>query len=257
MAHLVCLELKSLAMQIIELRSTLKRLLDEDGVHRPDAVLDNSLNDGYQFASALSQGCERTTSFTYSVAIGGYCAYLPKDFFLPVGVYVDTVRMQPVRVADLNLLTTSWINAAATNTSPIYYWTMGALGKTPSLWLYPRPPADVRIRLVYASIPERLVFDVNVPRIPTEYHYILVQYAYAWELLKERGPLLANKAYREFTKFSNQVNELQAIVYRRAPDRDWQMPPWDIEAVRRKMFATDAAQAKKDPTASDQQDLAQ
>lgn len=239
-------------MQLSELRAALKRLLDEDGVYRTDAVLDNSLNDGYQLASALTQACERTATFTYPVALGGFCTYLPSDFFLPVGVYAPTTRMRPVRVSDLNLLSAGWFNDAAS--TPSYYWTLGSLGPTPSLWLYPRPTADTRIKLVYASIPDRLANDATIPRIPTEHHYTLVQYAYAWELLKERGPLLANKAYREFTKFMEQVNALQTTVYRRAPDRDWLMAPWDVEAVRRKMFGFDPAKAQQAQT-SDQQDM--
>ena len=239
-------------MQLVDLRSTLKRMLDEDGVYRTDAVLNNSLNDGYQLASALSQGCERTVSFTYSVQTGGYCAYLPTDFFLPIGVYAAGTRMEPVRIADLNIVTTSWLNDVAS--SPTYYWTLGALGFAPSLWLYPRPTADTRMRMTYAAIPGRLSNDANVPLIPQEYHYVLVQYAYAWELLKERGPLLANKAYREFIKFVTTVNELQAIVYRRAPDRDWQMIPWDLEAVRRKMFSVETP-APQTQQASDMKDM--
>lgn len=239
-------------MQLSELRATLKRLLDEDGVYRPSAVLDNTLNDGYQIVSALTQACERTTNFNYSVINGGHLAYLPKDFFLPVGVYAGTTRIEPVRMADLDLVVSSWLDAA-TGTQ-IYYWTLGALGPTPTIWLYPRPAADVRIRLVYASIPDRLVNDASTPRIPTEHHYTLVQYGYAWELLKERGPLLANKAYREFVKFIDRANDLQSIVYRRAPDRDWQMPPWDIEAVRRKMLAFEMVKGQTAQT-SDLQDL--
>lgn len=239
-------------MQLSELRSNLKRLLDEDGVYRTDAVMDNSLNDGYQITSALSQACERTISFNYSVTNGGHCAYLPTDFFLPVGVYAGTTRMEPVRESDLQVVTTCWLDAAA-GTS-IYYWTLGALGSHPTLWLFPRPSVDVRIRLVYASIPDRLVNDASVPRVPIEHHYTLVQYAYAWELLKERGPLLANKAYREFIKFVQQVNDLQMAVYRRAPDRDWQMPPWDIEAVRKKMLGFEAAKGQA-PQTSELQDM--
>lgn len=241
-------------MQLTDLRATLKRLLDEDGVYRTDTVLDNSINDGYQLASALSQGCERTSTFTYSVSTGGYCVNLPADFFLPVGVYAAGARMEPIRVADLNMLTSSWVDAVSA--TPTYYWTLGALGHKPTLWLYPRPTADVRVRMTYAAVPTRMTGDTDVPRIPTEYHYVLVQYAYAWELLKERGPLLANKAYREFNKFVAQVNDLQAIVYKRAPDRDWQMIPWDMEAVRRKMFSMEPAPPKSQtgPT-SDTQDL--
>lgn len=229
-------------------------MLDEDGVYRTSAVLDNSLNDGYQVASAISQGCERTISVTYSVSTGGYCAYLPKDFFLPIGVYTPTARMEPVRVKDLDFITTSWIDATAG--TPVYYWTLGALGPTPTLWLYPRPTVDTRIRLTYAAIPSRLTNDAHVPRIPQEYHYTLVQYAYAWELLRERGALLANKAYREFNKFVQQVNELQSIVYRRAPDRDWQMPPWDLVAMKRKMYAMDPT-AQEDKGATERTELAQ
>lgn len=240
-------------MQLLELRNTLARLLDEDGVYRTEAVLNSSLNDGYQMASALTQACERTASFTYSVSTGGYCAYLPSDFFLPVAVYNGSTRLEPVRLADLNQLTNSWLNAAAG--TPIYYWTLGSLGPHPTLWLYPRPSSALRVKLVYASIPDRLVNDALSPRIPSEYHYILVQYAYAWELLKERGPLLAGKAYREFIRFADQVNQLQAVVYRRAPDRDWQLTPWDLEAARRKLFGFEQAPAKP-PQTSDAQDLA-
>lgn len=240
-------------MQLTELRATLKRLLDEDSVYRPDAVLDNSINDGYQLASALTQACERTTTFTYRTATGGYCSFVPADFFLPVSVYAGTTRMEPIRITDLNMLTTSWLNDAASE--PLYYWTLGALGPTPTIWLYPRPAADTRIRMTYASIPDRLTNDASIPRIPTEYHYIMVQYAYAWELLKERGALLANKAYREFNKFSAQVNDLRMIVYRRAPDRDWQMMPWDHEATKRKMFSADTAKGAQQQQPEEVRDL--
>lgn len=240
-------------MQLSELRANLKRLLDEDGVYRPDSVLNNSLNDGYQVASALTQACERTASFTYRIDTGGYCAYLPTDFFLPVAVYIGSSRMEPVRITDLNQLNSGWFNFVAG--SPLYYWTLGALSTKPTLWLFPRPSVEVRIKLVYASVPDRLVNDALSPRLPSEYHYILAQYAYAWELLKERGSLLASKAYREFLKFVELVNQLQAIVYRRAPDRDYQMTPWDVEAARRKLFSFDRSQPQPAQT-SDAQDLA-
>lgn len=241
-------------MQLSELRANLKRLLDDDGVYRPDAVLDNTINDGYQMTSVLSQACERTVSFTYSINHGGHCAYLPADFFLPVGVYAGTTRMQPSRIADLNLLAADWFATAAS--TPLYYFTLGALGPTPTLWLYPRPSADVRVKLVYASVPDRLVNDASIPRIPQEHHYTLVQYSYAWELLKERGPLLANKAYREFIKFVEMLNQIQDTVYRRAPDRDWQMVPWDLEAARKKMLGFEMAK-QQGPQTSELQDMSQ
>lgn len=239
-------------MQLSELRSVLVSLLDEDGVYRPDSVLNTSLNDAYQITSALTQACERTATFTYSVANGGYCVTLPTDFFLPVGVYSSTTRLRPVRLGDLALLDSDWLDKEAG--TPVYYFTLGALGPTPTMWLYRRPSADLRIKLVYASIPDRLANDASIPRIPQEHHYSLVQYAYAWELLKERGALLSNKAYREFLKYANQLNQIQMTVYRRAPDRDWQMPPWDITAVKKKMMTFEPAGVQV-PTTSEPQDM--
>lgn len=215
-------------MQLGELRLALARLLDDDGVFRGSDILDGSLNDGYQVTALLTQACEVTSSFNYNAS--SYVAYLTEDFFLPIRVFFNGTRLFPVRMGDLDLSVSSWLDADPG--PPVYYFVHAS-----TLWVYPRPTTTGRIKLTQAQVPQRLSADSDVPRIPTEHHQTLVQYAYAWELLKERGPLLANKAFREFMQYVGLCNDLQRTVYRRAPDRDWQLAPWDAETVARKLHS--------------------
>lgn len=241
-------------MQLSELRILLTRLLDEDGVRRPESVLDATLNDGYQLSALLSQGCEVTKTFTYNKDL--HFTYLPSDFFVPTSVYYGSLntRLDPIRMADLDFITSQWIETVVGE--PIYYFTQGALFPQPQLWLYPRPAINERVKMTYSIVPQRMVEDSNVPRLPAEHHYVIVLWGYAWELLKERGALLANKAFRVFMQYMDQLNALQTYVYRRTPDRDWQMLPWDMEALRRKLanFETQM-QAMQTPQTTEMRDL--
>lgn len=218
------------------------KLLDEDGVRRPESVLNATLNDGYQISSLMSQGCELTKTFTYNQSL--HFTYLPYDFFVPTSVYWNGSRLGPIKMGDLDLLTTNWITADPVET-PLYYFTLGSLQKQPQLWLYPRPLANGRVKITHSVIPQRLASDTDTPRLPVEHHYVIVLFAYAWELLKERGALLANKSFRVFMQFMEQLNSLQQYVYRRTPDRDWQLLPWDMEALRKKIFNFEQAQQQQ------------
>jgi len=91
--------------------------------------------------------------------------------------------------------------------------------------------------MTYAAMPNKMTADTDIPRLPAEHHYTIAKLAYAWELLKERGFVFAGKALRTFNDFVTDLNLLQQTVYKRTPDRDWLMMPWDAEAVRRKLFA--------------------
>lgn len=239
-------------MQLSELRDTLTLLLDEDGVRRSDTVLDNTLNDGYQMVAILSQGCEITKTFTYNQDL--HFTYLPEDFFVPTSVYFDNVRLSPIRMADLDFLSAQWMQTAASD--PTYYFTQGALIAQPQLWTYPRPAATGRVKITYSIVPKRMAQDADTPRFPAEHHYVIVLWAYAWELLKERGALLANKAFRVFTQYMDQLNALQNYVYRRTPDRDWQMLPLDMEAMKRKLLNFEQQlQAVQVPQTTEMRDL--
>lgn len=241
-------------MQLSEMRGLLTRLLDEDGVRRSNSVLNATLNDGYQMASLLSQGCEVTKPFTYNQNL--HFTYLPTDFFVPTSIYYGSAntRLDPIRMADLDFLTTQWMETAPSE--PIYYFTQGALLSQPQLWLYPRPAANIRVKMTYSVVPQRLGEDADTPRFPAEHHYVIVLWAYAWEILKERGALFANKAFRIFMQYMDQLNALQNYVYRRTPDRDWQMLPWDMEAMRRKLLNFEQQlQAQQMPQTTEMRDL--
>lgn len=229
-------------MNLSEARSLLTQLLDEDGIRRTDDVLDAIINDGYQLAAVMTQACERTTSFTYEAA--KHFINAPQAMFVPVSVYNGTTRLEPVRIGDLDSVTEDWINAAAG--TPTYYHVMGMLSTQPTIWLHPRPATTVRIRMAYAATPERLISDADILQLPNEHCYVVLHWAYAWELLKERGALFANKAFQVFSKFVQSLNTLQTYVYNRTPDRDWQLMPWDAAAVTKKLHAfqreTQAAQ---------------
>lgn len=238
-------------MQLHELRSLLYRLLDEDGVRRPNSVLDATLNDGYRMAALISQACEITTSFNYN-ASQHFCP-LPTDFFVPLRVTLDGTRLYPVRQGDLDLLDEGWLSAAVGDA--LYYFTVGALTPTPQLWAYPRPAATSRVQLTYAAMPKRLQMEGDIPRFPANHHYCIVLWGYAWELMKERGALFANKAYRVFMQFVQDVNELQKFIYRRTPDRDWQMHPWEAEAVRKKLMSLEQALTPQQQQSVEMRDL--
>lgn len=220
-------------MQLIDLRELLTRLLDEDGVRRVDAVLDAALNDGYQMVALTTQGCEITKSFQYDIAQP--CHFLWSNFFLPLAVYYNGVRLSPVRMVDIDQIETSWIDSVPG--TPLYYFTLGGLTEFPSLWLHPKPDTAAVVRMVYAAIPDRMVNDMDIPRLPAEHQYTVVLWAYFWELLKERTGLLANKAFRVFGQFIEKTNDLRNYIYRRTPDRDWQTVPWDLKAVQQKIMA--------------------
>ncbi len=239
-------------MQLSELRDTLKQQLDEQGVYRTDAVLTDTLNEGYRTLALLTQGCELTKSFTYQA--DRHFKYLPHDFFLPVAVYWNNTRLYPVRIADLDRQSVSWMEDAPSE--PLYYTTIGALGQAPELWFYPRPEADATVRLTYAGIPNRMTYDTDTPRLPSEHHFGVVWWGTAWELLKERGGLFVNKAYQMYMKFVQEANDLQQYMYRRTPDRDWIMPPLDMQAVKRKLTNFEQAQQQQAGTV-EQRDLSQ
>lgn len=220
-------------MQRADLRDLLTQLLDEDGVRRSDDVLNAALNDGYQTVALTTQACEITKSFIYDAAKP--CAFLWDNFFVPLAVYFNGSRLSPVRMVDIDQITFSWLDADPW--TPLYYFTMGGLTTCPSLWVQPRPVTSGTVKMSYAAIPDRMVSDLDIPRLPAEHQYSIVLWAYTWELLKERTGLLANKAFRVFSQFIEKTNELRNYVYRRTPDRDWQTIPWDLRAVEQKMMA--------------------
>ena len=218
-------------MQLSDLRGLLIKLLDEDGIRRSNSVLNVSLNDGLQVASVMSQASEVTRTFTLNSDV--QIAPLPSDFFCPISVYFNGSRLYPIRMGDLDFLAGNWIETAPA--TPLYYFTLGALQAYPELWIYPRAAVKGRVQMTYAIMPQRLGMDTDSPKMPEEHQYLLVLWAYAWEMLKERGAILANKAFRTYIQFVERLNELQKYVYRRTPDRDWQMPPWDLRALALKL----------------------
>jgi len=220
-------------MQLIDLRTLLTRLLDEDGIFRTTDVLNMTLNSSYQLVALLSQGVELTHSFT--LGANELFRFMPDDFFVPISLWTGTTRLSPVRSADLDLLNIDWLSAASD--TPVYYFMHGSLTPSATLWFYPRPTVSTRLRMTYAAMPNKMTADTDIPRLPAEHHYTIAKLAYAWELLKERGFVFAGKALRTFNDFVTDLNLLQQTVYKRTPDRDWLMMPWDAEAVRRKLFA--------------------
>ena len=238
-------------MELGELRSLLTNLLDEDGVRRSDAVLNATLNDGYQISAILSQGCETTKTFTFNDE--NHFIYLPTDFYVPTSVYFDGERLSPIRMPDLDFLASQWIETVVS--TPLYYFTVGSLQAQPQLWIYPRSLTIGRVRMTYSIMPQRLGIDTDTPRLPGEHQYCIVLWSYAWELLKERGALLANKAFRVFNQYMEHVNTLQSYVYRRTPDRDYQMLPWDMEAMRKKLLNFEPLPGQQMPQTTEIRDL--
>lgn len=209
-------------------------LLDEDGIRRSTGDLTATINEGIAVLSMLTQACETTTTMAHGAATQTHSlGSLSPAFFSAVAVYWNSVRLFPVRMSDLDQLNPSWLTAAAS--TPSYYFTVGALGTNPLLYLYPTPLLAGTITLSYSGIAPNVVSSSDIPALPREHHYAVVWWAYAWELLKERGPLFVNKAFQIFGRFLQAAQELQLYIYRRTPDRDWQMPPLDMEAIRKKI----------------------
>ncbi|MCL6456703.1 MAG: hypothetical protein K6T85_01730 [Gorillibacterium sp.] len=220
-------------MTLAEMRQLLQSFLDEDGIRRPDSVLNESINDGYVLVSMLTQAHEVTR--TLRLPPGRAFYYLPSDFFLPVSVYIqNNIRLQPTRIGELDLLYDNWFLSGTTGT-PVYYFTVGALTNRPQLWLYPKPQDVTMLTITYAAIPKRMNSDGDIPRIPAEYHLTLVWWAFAWELLKERGFEMLEKTVRQFNLFVESVMKLRDYIYNRTPDRDVQTVPWDLTSFEKKL----------------------
>ena len=220
-------------MQLIDLRTLLTRLLDEDGIFRTTDVLNMTLNASYQTTAIMSQGCELTSQFI--LGANEMFKFMNQDFFVPVSIWMGTTRLYPIRSADLDFLTDDWMSADPG--TPAYYFLHGSLTRNPTVWIYPRPTVSTTFRLTYAAVPAKMTQDTDIPRIPAEHHYTIVLLSYAWELLKERGQIYAGKALRTFQDFVRDLNMLQQTVYNRNPDRDWLMMPWDAEAMKRKLHS--------------------
>jgi hypothetical protein len=238
-------------MNLGELRILLTQFLDEDGIRRPDAQLDVSLNAGYRVVALVTQACERTKSFIYDG--DSHFQFLTGDFFVPINVYFDGVRLFPQRIADFDLVSSTWINDDSS--TPVYYTTLGALRQYPELWLYPRPTSSGTVKMTYAQVPDPMTLDSDTPLFPQEHHSVIAWWAYGWELLKERGYLLAGKTFQIMLRFIEEANRLQQYTYRRTPDRDWITTPWDIEAVKRKLLDFEQATQKR-PSVEPQQLIA-
>lgn len=230
-------------MDLKALRATVKRLLDEDGVRRSDAMLDDSINEGYHMVSLLTQGCELTASFYMDGSM--YFRYIPRDAVVPISVSFDGTRLFPTRLSDWDGLSTTWMSDAASE--PVYYACNNLLSSWPELWVYPRPETTGTLRLVYAAVPTKLVMEADIPRLPAEHHYCVIWWAYMWELLKERGAFFVNKAFQTVQKFIQETNALRQYVYLRTPDRDWLMPPLDAETITKKLHAMVGAAAPPEP----------
>jgi hypothetical protein len=235
-------------MQLADIITAISNLLDEDGVRRPESTLTATVNDGYRIVSVITQACEHSTS--YRASAGSLISTLPVDLYTPVSVYYEGSRLYPTRLPDLYELEPTWLTTASG--TPLYYTTIGTLTESPQLWLYPPPSAAGTVRMTYASVPGPLAYNSDVPEFPREHHYTLVWWAYAWELLKERSALLANKSFQIYNKFLEDATALQQYVYRRTPDRDWMSPPLDAEAVRRKMVSIEQALVRQPGTIEQQ-----
>jgi len=219
-------------MTLSELRQLVTTWLDEDGIRRETSVLNDSLNEGYLMTCLTTQAYEVTK--TMPLRAQQLLYLLPSDFFLPVAVYVNDVRLYPVRMEELSQLYGDWFFSQATGT-PTYYFTVGALTEQPQLWIYPQLAQPGSLTITFAGVPQRLASDTSVPRIPEEYHIALAYWAFAWELLKERGNEVIDKTIRIFRKFVELTQRLRDFIYRRTPDRDAQLMPWDLTVFERKL----------------------
>jgi len=219
-------------MTLSELRQLVSTWLDEDGIRREASVLNDSLNEGYLMTCLATQAYEVTK--TMPLRAQQLLYLLPSDFFLPVAVYVNDVRLYPVRMEELSQLYGDWFLSQATG-MPVYYFTVGALTEQPQLWIYPQLAQPGSLTITFAGVPQRLASDTSVPRIPEEYHVALAYWAFAWELLKERGNDVIDKTTRIFRKFVELTQRLRDFIYRRTPDRDAQLMPWDLTVFEQKL----------------------
>jgi len=219
-------------MTLSELRQLVATWLDEDGIRREASVLNDSLNEGYLMTCLATQAYEVTK--TMPLRAQQLLYLLPSGFFLPVAVYVNDVRLYPVRMEELSQLYGDWFLSQTTGT-PTYYFTVGALTEQPQLWIYPQLAQPGSLTITFAGVPQRLASDTSVPRIPEEYHIALAYWAFAWELLKERGNDVIDKTTRIFRRFVELTQSLREFIYRRTPDRDAQLMPWDLTVFEQKL----------------------
>jgi hypothetical protein len=218
-------------MQLSDLRSSLIYLLDEDGVYRTDDILNASLNEGYVVLGTLSNAIEHT--YERMLSADTHFIELDPNVLSPIAVYANEERLYPCRIASFDMLSETWMEDASDTTT--HYAITNLYTPQPKLWVYPRSSISIMLRLTVAEIPDALVHDSEIPRLPPDHHYAIVVWALMWELLKERTNILANKAFQHAIDFVERVEALRTFVYRRTPNRDWMMPSLDHMAIRNKL----------------------
>ena len=161
------------------------------------------------------------TSFYYLIP------NFPK-FLVPLRVTVANTgaKVRPASLGSFDSLSETWLTDAG---DPKYYDVVGA----DLLAITPRPETTgTTLTIHYASAPDPLVADADVPQIPEEHHPTLVEYAVARLRAKEGGQEFLKAAPR-FGNFLRGAARMAEAVRKRTGGRYDRQPFEFTEWLRR------------------------
>jgi len=199
------------------------RQLDEDidgGVfYRRHEVL-GALNEAQRLfcLATLCLEADASLALTADTSFYHLLSSFPK-FLVPLRVTVANsgAKVRPANFDSFDSLSETWLTDAG---DPKYYDVVGV----DLLAITPRPAqVGTTLTIHYASAPDELAADADVPQIPEEYHPSLVEYAVARLRAKEGGQEFLKAAPR-FGNFLHGAARMADAVRKRAAGRHDRQP---------------------------------
>lgn len=223
-----------------EIRASIKTRLDEDSVYRPDAEINEAIDEGMKSLCIISACFSRFANI--SVKSGASIYSLPYDYFLMLRVSIaddyptagqNSKRIFPETIADLSRLNKDWIDDSDTPGSYILISGLGDTGTciegrigSAQIWLYPRPNAIKILQVEYIYFPATLDDD-DSPPLPTAYHELIEDYGTYISLMKETDVNLLKKALVIWDDFLKDALALRKRMMLQYEGSDFSFLPYE------------------------------
>lgn len=223
-----------------EIRNNIKFRLEEDGVYRTDAEINDAIYESMKILCVITGCFSKYASIGIKDGIAIYSA--PFDFFLPLRLSVsddyptagqNSKRIFPETVANISTFSSDWFDDSGT---PGYYFMLSGLGETGTcpegrvgaaqFWLYPRPNAIKILRIEYVYFPQGLT-DTEEPDVPIIYHKLFEDYGTYWSLLKEDNQAIFLKAVSIWNQFIKDALFLRTTMLQQHEGSDFSFFPFE------------------------------
>ena len=214
-------------MNLSEIRSIVKNLLYEDGVHRSDTFINKSINEGYKLVCLYSLCDERRALIDIEGSRNFNALPRSETAHCVAPVHVSNAhtgtRVNPIRVEDLEVHGTEWEGSVGAQGDALYYLMLSPYHHAvQAMVLCPiQNIGKTQLIIIGAYIPADLSTDTDVPRIAEEYQDLLVLYGHFYGLIGE--PRMAGKAQVAISSFMERLGDLVVSVKSRFPSgRDFE-----------------------------------